>query len=140
MKFKYSLEKGTKKHICPNCNKKTFVRYMDNQLQQYLASSFGRCDRESNCKYHVKPKQKTIIAINSNNCNSNFKHSTFKSTYDYHKNIDLETSLRDLTNNNLVIYLKSNFSSFDINNVMRSYKIGTSQYWKNSTVFLASGQ
>jgi hypothetical protein len=40
--FKFSLDKSSKKFICPNCNKKTFVYY-------------GRCDREQNCGYHKAP-------------------------------------------------------------------------------------
>ncbi|MEY5042266.1 MAG: hypothetical protein RLZZ414_1830 [Bacteroidota bacterium] len=52
---RYSLEKGSKKHCCPNCNKKTFVKYIDNQTGYHLPEQFGRCDRESNCSYHLNP-------------------------------------------------------------------------------------
>lgn len=53
--FKYTLDKGTKKFLCPNCTKKTFVLYVDNETGSYLNDEFGRCDREQNCNYHKAP-------------------------------------------------------------------------------------
>ena len=52
---RYSLEKGSKKHHCPECNKKTFVLYIDTGTGDYLPEQYGRCDRESNCSYHLSP-------------------------------------------------------------------------------------
>ena len=52
---RYSLEKGSKKHHCPNCNKKTFVCYIDTETSDYLPEQYGRCDRESKCSYHLNP-------------------------------------------------------------------------------------
>ncbi len=53
--FKYTLDKSSKKHICPNCNKRTFVLYIDIISGEYLPTDFGRCDREQNCNYHKAP-------------------------------------------------------------------------------------
>ncbi len=52
---RYILEKGSKKHFCPDCNKKTFVRYIDTETGDYLPKQYGRCDRESKCSYHLNP-------------------------------------------------------------------------------------
>ena len=53
--FKYSLDKSSKKNICSNCNKKTFVYYVNTETGNYLPTEFGRCDREQNCNYHKAP-------------------------------------------------------------------------------------
>ena len=52
---RYIFEKGSKKYRCPNCDKKRFVRYIDTQTGEYLHDQYGRCDRESNCSYHLNP-------------------------------------------------------------------------------------
>ena len=52
---RYILEKGSKKHLCPECSKKRFVRYIDTEAGQLLPEQYGRCDRESNCGYFLNP-------------------------------------------------------------------------------------
>lgn len=55
--FRYTLEKPGSKHTCPACgHKKQFSRYIDTETGRYLADHAGRCNRESNCGYHFKPK------------------------------------------------------------------------------------
>ena len=53
--FRYELEKGSKKYYCPSCNKKRFVRYIDNATGNYLPEQYGRCDRLVNCSYDLSP-------------------------------------------------------------------------------------
>ncbi|TXD67260.1 DUF6371 domain-containing protein [Polaribacter glomeratus] len=53
--FKYSLDKSSKKNLCPNCNKNTFVYYVNTETGNNLTTDFGRCDREQNCNYHKAP-------------------------------------------------------------------------------------
>lgn len=55
--YKPELEKGSKKYVCPACSNKTFVRYVNNETDNYFADDVGRCDRESKCGYHKPPKQ-----------------------------------------------------------------------------------
>lgn len=52
---RYGLEKGSKKHHCPECNKRTFVLYIDAETGDHLPEQYGRCDRESKCSYHLNP-------------------------------------------------------------------------------------
>lgn len=53
--YRYILEKGSKKCNCPQCNKKTFVLYIDTVTGEYLPEQYGRCDRESKCSYNLNP-------------------------------------------------------------------------------------
>jgi len=59
--FKYSLAKRGKT-ICPNCNKKTFVLYLETESGKEMYG-FGRCDRESNCGFHKKPESNDVIFV-----------------------------------------------------------------------------
>jgi hypothetical protein len=52
---KYILQIGSKKHHCPICEQKTFVRYVDSNTGYFLPEQYGRCDREVNCAYHLNP-------------------------------------------------------------------------------------
>ena len=53
---RYFLDKSSKKFFCPNCGKKTFVKYVDSETGDYVDDSCGRCDRENNCHYHLPPR------------------------------------------------------------------------------------
>jgi hypothetical protein len=54
--YKYQLSKRGKA-ICPACERKTFVLYMDSYTGEPLHSTVGKCDRADNCGYHYAPKQ-----------------------------------------------------------------------------------
>lgn len=51
---RYTLEKGSKKHHCPDCNKKRFVRFVDIETGEYLPEQYGRCDKGDG-HYFVNP-------------------------------------------------------------------------------------
>ncbi len=53
--FRYKLEKGSKKYLCPHCGKKSFVRYLDTREHHYLPEQYGRCDHETHCGYFLNP-------------------------------------------------------------------------------------
>jgi hypothetical protein len=53
--YKYTFDKGSKKFLCPNCHKKTFVKYIDTETGNYLTDDYGKCDRKQNCNYHKAP-------------------------------------------------------------------------------------
>lgn len=53
--YRYKFQVGNKKHNCPKCGNKTFVKYIDSRNGEYLPERYGRCDREINCAYHLNP-------------------------------------------------------------------------------------
>ncbi|MBB6126951.1 DUF6371 domain-containing protein [Mucilaginibacter lappiensis] len=60
--FKYNLDKSSKKFLCPSCNKKTLVCFKDAE-GNFADSKFGRCDREVNCGYFLKPDDDVPVFV-----------------------------------------------------------------------------
>jgi hypothetical protein len=59
MDYIYSLDPSSRKHICPACGKKRFVRYISTVTGEYVDEAYGRCDRAQNCNYHALPPKST---------------------------------------------------------------------------------
>lgn len=149
MTYKYSLEIGSKKFICPNCNKKTFVRYINNHNNTYLNYNYGRCDRINSCNYFKKPETvkgfnlkstKTInngiikpVKLGKLSLNHNNRLEINKDHISHHNKIELESTLRK--ENNLTLYLLKHFPKIDIKIVCDKFCLGTSKLWDNSPVF-----
>jgi len=135
--YKYTLEKKSLKHICPKCGKKRFVRYVDQEKEEYLSKEVGRCDREVKCAYHYTPKTffknkgqlYEPIIINKDLRPKSKKGSSF------HSDRVLQDSLMDYDKNNFIIYLKTQFENKEVQKMLQDYQVGTASYWYNSTVF-----
>ena len=54
IKYRYSYQQN-KKYLCPNCDRKTFVRYLDHSTNKLIPDDYGKCDRADKCNYHVNP-------------------------------------------------------------------------------------
>lgn len=125
-RYKYHLDKSSKKYICPNCGKKRFVKYIETETGFYVDSHYGRCDRESSCGYSLYPNNNTI---------TNYEYTTpisFKTSYI--DNSILYQSLKKYEINPLVNYLYSRYDKEDVDNVIKKYNIGTSSQYNGSTV------
>ncbi len=125
--YKYSLDKSSKKFICPSCGKKSFVKYINVEDNSYLADKFGRCDRESSCKFQQHPKQNGVI-------------SEFAKPIVIREASTLQSDLlvlcsRNFNQNNLIQFLKIYFSEEEeVQSVITEYRLGTSKHWEGSTV------
>jgi hypothetical protein len=74
--------RGTKsRHTCVRCGyRNCFVRYID-ERGEYLSTDVGRCNRESKCGYHYKPKQ--YFADNPKTDKKDFKKGKKRSNSNY---------------------------------------------------------
>ncbi|MFV8346209.1 DUF6371 domain-containing protein [Flavobacterium sp. ZB4P13] len=125
--YKYTLDKSSKKFVCPSCSKKNFVKYLETETNIYLSDEFGRCDRESSCAYHRRPE------------------TEFKNTFEVANIPKPDPSFHDLelvektvlgnSQNNFIQFLRTLFSEEEVNEVVRKYFIGTWSGWKGITVF-----
>lgn len=62
--YKWTLRKGSRKEICPNCGKKRFVPYVLAADGVTMAGAeFGRCDREQECGYIRYPEGDTPLVV-----------------------------------------------------------------------------
>ncbi len=142
--YRFPLEKGSRKYICPDCSQKTFVRYVDNNTGDYVSDDVGRCDRESKCGYHFKPKMyfannpqarveaknKRILNPYFNNKNGSqtkYEAQILRKRCDFIENKYLFDSLQNYEQNSFVQFLINLFPNFldEIQIAVKDYFIGT---------------
>lgn len=56
--YQFNLACGLKV-VCPSCNQKTFVPYMDKETYEILEDK-GRCDREAKCGHYSAPNSQRV--------------------------------------------------------------------------------
>jgi len=127
MIYRYNLEKGSKKFNCPQCHKKTFVRFINNETGDYLSHEFGRCDRENKCAYFSTPKGEY-----RNTYEVKFIPPATTSYHDYNL---VTTNGRNFQQNNFIQFLKSHFTNDEVKEAIRKYLIGTDEHWNGATIF-----
>lgn len=125
--YKYSLDKSSKKFLCPKCDKKKFVKYIDNETKVYLEDGSGRCDNDSTCKHHQHSNKNSVI--------SEYVKPIIIRTASTLDADFLDSCSRNFNENNLIQFLEKYFSQEEIQLVIKKYKLGTSKHWKGSTVF-----
>jgi hypothetical protein len=140
--YRYLLDKKGKKHVCPGCGKKRFVRYTDNDTGQYISEQYGRCDRAVNCAYHLNPyKDGYVKSSRGNDDQPVRKYSPYKTAISSSKPVTFipadvfsrsQTSYED---NHFYTYLYSLFHQATATTLMQRFNIGTSRYWNGATVF-----
>ena len=129
MTYQYSLEKGSKKHECPNCNKKRYVRYVNNETNEYADHQFGRCDREQECGYYRSPTNKTVDTP------SYFTNNKPTMKISYVSSATVESTLSNYEANGLATFLKTVYNEKMVNDVLAKYMVGTSDKYGGSPIF-----
>lgn len=149
--YRYILEKGSKKHPCPECRKKTLVRYINTETGEYLPGMYGRCDREINCGYHVGPKEYfrneslskpnigKLTFANRENLRKlhirNLKKPEIQNEFSCIPQDIFQRSRTAYEGNSFVRYLLTIFNSRTVSDLIARYHIGTSKHWLGSAVF-----
>lgn len=124
-KYRFTLEKGSKKHICTDCGMKTMVRYIDNSTSQYLPDIYGRCDRESKCGYHLNPYKDGYAAGKSTEYNPVMFRRPLKPPTYYIPEQILEGTLKGYEINTFVQNLIKFAPVKEIEKVIALYRLGT---------------
>ncbi len=132
--------KGMKsRHTCPACNSRNcFARYQT-ESGEYLSDEVGRCNRESKCGYHKKPKE--FFAENPTAQNRKFTKTKksivpnygftdkppAKIAPDFIPFNQFKATLGNYEKNNFVKFLFNLFPdcSEEIQNVFKMYFVGT---------------
>jgi len=142
MSYRFTLEpyKSMKNiYHCPNCNKKTFTRYIDTETNEYLDNNVGRCSREIKCGYHYKPKDffennKYFNIPRTIKQKPKLTKTEIKISYiDYSELI--ATISNNKNNNNFIYFLEMQFGNKITQQLVEKYKIGTSNHWNKATIF-----
>ena len=129
--FKYILDKSSKKFRCPDCGKKSLVRFIDAD-KQYADDQFGRCDREVNCGYFKKPESVIEAEVIERREYEDPKEPSYiPASYA----ID---SYKGYEDNNLYKYLVEISSESKAQSLINQYRFGCDQsstYTKDWTLF-----
>ena len=142
---KYILEpyKGMNtRHRCPNCQQRdnTFSLYIDTETGEHINPIVGRCNRESNCGYHYKPKQYFQDNNISFDTPEQKAHKPLPVAHQP-KPISLipievfKASLKAHETNHFVKFIINLFGFEVASQLVSRYFIATSKHWSGATVF-----
>lgn len=127
IQYKYSLDKSSKKFLCPRCNKKSLVKFIETETGNYVNNEFGRCDHQSSCKYFCTPKgelKNTFEVVDIPTPEPSF--------HEY----NLVTQCgKNYKQNNFIQFLKTLFTEAEVKEAILKYLIGTSKHWNGATIF-----
>lgn len=137
VEYRYSLEAGNRKHLCPGCGKKRFVRFVNNETKQYLPDQFGRCDREVNCGYFLKPDMPVRKGGTPfSNALTTVRQKQIIKRPVYIPFEILQQSRKAYEQNKFVLYLLQLFGTDKTKELIITYLLGTSNSrWPGATVF-----
>ena len=157
--YRYVLEPyaGPKsRHACPKCGKsRVFVLYIDTATKQPIHETVGRCNREANCGYHLKPSEflaentiptHGIIPLHSmslrvaaqgrNDAIGRRHHFVSTEPYTIINYQHFTPTLPGFESDNCFLqYLANLFGRERAEKAFMDYFIGTSKHWPGATIF-----
>jgi transcription elongation factor Elf1 len=131
MEYTYTLEKynGLKtRYNCPECNHKhQFTRYVD-QDGNHIAGHVGRCNRESKCGYHLKPREyfENSSVIRDSHKKTSNRQEPVKEVQYISPDI-LKATLQAYHRNTFVQYLHTIFDPETVQRLIEAYGLGTAR-------------
>lgn len=142
MNYKFELERGSKKHICPACKWKSFVRYVVIETGEYLPDEVGRCDREVKCGYHLRPGEYFKLSgknlLKKGQERSDKRSKSFKLSDEKPVFVPDEAfsqSLQNAKQNNLFQFMAGLYGTGIARELFSLYCIGSSSHWPGACVF-----
>jgi len=123
--YRYIFDRSGKKHLCPKCEQKRFVRYVDNETRQYLPEKYGRCDRESNCGHHLNPYADRYTSGESNVTSYTRYTDPKPSPVYFMPESVLNATLKDYDKNTFIKNLLKLCPPAEVEKVVSLYRLGT---------------
>ncbi len=162
--YRYQFPKKAIKADCPDCSpnhRKTLSRYIDTQTGDALPEPYGRCDRQSNCGFHLSPYHKGPSGISyanevyerwkeEHNQQRTFGHSPKPLPQPYRPLTQQPTtsapvctipdevfkqSLSHYERNQFAHLLRQHFGFGVADELLHRFQIGTSGRWPGACVF-----
>ena len=138
----FILDKTSKKHKCPACECKSFVRFVHSDTNEYeLPDEYGRCDKDK-CGCFNKVTREVIKDYKQQNNIKPGIQPIIKKQVGYFDKIpdfidpnDFSDSLQGYENNCLIKFLYNSFETSKVDEVIKKYHIGTSKKYNGGTVF-----
>lgn len=137
--YEYSLRRGSRKEICPQCGKRTFKPYVDVDGNQ-LSAEVGRCDREYHCRYHLTPGQYyQSRGLTAPRLPGRIAPIHKREMIGYISVSDMMKSMTAYDRNPLVSYLRKLFEPYiGLEGILKTLVrmgVGTSRHFGGSTIY-----
>ena len=126
--YKFKLDPTSKKFNCPKCAKKRYVRYINNETNQYADPEFGRCDREQKCAHHLYPANTKSYEPIFHRNEEKLKVSTIRCEI-------LNQTIQSFEINPFVQYLFKKYEKNEVDQIIKKYNVGTANMYNGATVF-----
>lgn len=137
--YRYRLQHGGGKQVCPACRQRRFVRYVDTLKGEEVADEVGRCDREDSCGYHLRPSE--YFRQKGMNPPKAMLVQTVQTVQEpaiepsYIAPELMQGSFTGYERNNFCRWLVGVFGESKAFELTLAYRLGTSKHWPGSCVF-----